>query len=64
MASLNQLEQGFKETTDAAVAEGEQSVEEAMAAGAIYIEKAKSIAGNALSTAQVRLYRYRSFLLV
>jgi hypothetical protein len=58
------FERGFKETMFAAIAEGEQSVEETMAAGAIYIEKAKSIAGNALSTAQVRLYRYRSFLLV
>ena len=43
------LEQGFKEATDAAIAEGEQSVEEAMAAGPIYIEKAKSISGNALA---------------
>jgi hypothetical protein len=43
----------MKETTDAAVAEGEQNVKEAKALSVGYLDKAKSIAENALETAQV-----------
>ena len=43
----------MKETTDAAVAEGEQNVKAAKAIGVGYLDKAKSIAENALETAQV-----------
>jgi len=53
-SALDKLQQQAKETTDAAVAEGRQSVEAAKSASAGYLEQAKSLAENALATAQVR----------
>jgi hypothetical protein len=54
-AALNQLQQQAKEATDAAVVQGQQSIEAVKAAGAGYLEQAKALAGNALATAQVSL---------
>jgi uncharacterized protein YwqG len=51
--ALDQLKQQVKQTTDAAVAEGQRNVEETKAAGEGYIEQAKQIATNIVGTAQV-----------
>lgn len=60
---VNQLQQGVKKTTDAAVAEGHHDVDAAKATGASYVDQAKALASSALATAQVGLSKtYRSFV--
>lgn len=52
-SAVDQFERQAKQTTDAAVAEGQHDVEAAKATGAGYVEQAKTLASNAISTAQV-----------
>jgi hypothetical protein len=53
--AVSQLRANVEKTTDAAVAEGQKNVQAAADAGARYIEEAKSLASNAISTATVCL---------
>jgi len=50
---VNQLRAKVEETTDAAVTEGQKSVQAAADAGASYIDQAKNLASSAFSTAAV-----------
>lgn len=50
---MDQLQQQAKQTTNAAVAEGQYDVEAAKATGAGYLDQAKSLASSAITTAQV-----------
>ena len=52
---MTQLRAKVGETTDAAVAEGQKSVQAAADAGARYVEGAKNLASSAFSTAAVCL---------
>jgi hypothetical protein len=50
---VTQLRAKVEEKTDAAVAEGQKSVQAVADAGARYIEEAKNLASSAISTAAV-----------
>ena len=50
-----QLRAGVEATTDAAVAEGQKTVQAATNAGTIYLGQAKNLASSAISTAAVCL---------
>jgi hypothetical protein len=52
-SAVDQFQRQAKQTTNAAVVEGQHDVEAAKATGASYIDQAKSLASSAISTAQV-----------
>ncbi|KAM5533943.1 hypothetical protein V8D89_012368 [Ganoderma adspersum] len=52
ISTIDQLEQGLSQKTDVAVSQGAHDVQSAKAAASGYVEEAKALAGNVLSTAQ------------
>ncbi len=54
-SSAETLQNGLKETTAQAVAEGKETVDSATATTAGYVDTAKSYASSALDTASVRI---------
>ncbi|KAF9460094.1 hypothetical protein BDZ94DRAFT_1266655 [Collybia nuda] len=54
-SAVDQFQQQAQKTTKAAVAEGQRDVETAKVTGATYLDQAKSLASNAVNTAQAYL---------
>jgi hypothetical protein len=53
--ATEQFRSDASRTTDAAVAEGKKDIDQAMAAGAGYVEQAKNLTNTAIETAQVQV---------